>query len=324
MVGQLGVPFADSMGWVVGAVECFGGLGILLGLLFPISVGLNVLNVGGLLVLEGWPAAFGPPAGRRPSGVPRGPLDPGRDPVAVARRAGQVGAGHPPSLLNKTLQFCGVPMQCLLPNPATVGEVLRTRMKRREFVEKAGIGAAALALGTQGGHASAATHEQLSHNSISGPLATATVSFGAWASIPAGGRLGGDGRLWPTSAMIPNQVTIKAGGTVNFMIAGFHVVAVYDDGTQPGSINTGITSPPINATVPPIIEDENNRIYRGIDPTAMPFLQGPMQKGPVGPAFQPLLQDRIEVVQFPDPGTLVICRAAQHRHGDVRVNESGP
>ena len=52
MVGQLGVPFADSMGWVVGAVECFGGLGILLGLLFPISVGLNVLNVG-LLVLGG-------------------------------------------------------------------------------------------------------------------------------------------------------------------------------------------------------------------------------------------------------------------------------
>ena len=83
--------------------------------------------------------------------------------------------------------------------------------------------------------------------------------------------------------MIPNQVTIKAGGTVNFMIAGFHVVAVYDDGTQPGSINTGITSPPINATIAPIIEDENNRIYRGIDPTAMPFLQGPHAERPCRP-----------------------------------------
>ena len=50
-----------------------------------------------------------------------------------------------------------------------------------------------------------------------------------------------------------------------------------------------------------------------------------MQKGPVGPAFQPLLQDRIEVVQFPDPGTfIVIAPCCALRHGDVRVNESGP
>ena len=105
MVGQLGVPFADSMGWVVGAVECFGGLGILLGLLFPISVGLNVLNVSGLLVLEGLAGGIRTPCRAATLGVPRGPLDPGRDPVAVARRAGQVGAGHPPSLLNKLLNF---------------------------------------------------------------------------------------------------------------------------------------------------------------------------------------------------------------------------
>ncbi len=124
--------------------------------------------------------------------------------------------------------------------------------------------------------------------------------------------------------MIPNQVTIKAGGTVNFMIAGFHVIAVYDDGTQPGSINTATTAPPFNAAMPPIIEDETNRIYRGIDPTVMPLLQGPMQKGPVGPAFQPLLQDRIEVVQFPDSGTfLVICAVLPHflmnMYGFVKV-----
>lgn len=200
-------------------------------------------------------------------------------------------------------------------------------MKRREFVEKAGIGAAALALGaTQGGHASAAAEAQLSHNAISGPLATATVSFGAWASNISRrpNLVATAGLANNVHALIPNQVTIKAGGTVNFMIAGFHVVAVYDDGTQPGSINTGITSPPINATVPPIIEDETNRIYRGIDPTAMPFLQGPMQKGPVGPAFQPLLQDRIEVVQFPDPGMfLVICAVLPHfamgMYGFVKV-----
>jgi plastocyanin len=189
-------------------------------------------------------------------------------------------------------------------------------MKRREFVERAGIGAAALALGaTQGGHASAAHEEQVSHNAISGPLATATVSFGAWAkgtnrrpNLVASAGLTNNAHV-----VTPNHVTIKAGGTVNYMIAGFHVIAVYDDGTQPGSINTNTTVTPFGAAMPPIIDDENNRVYRGIDPTVMPFLQGPMQKGPVGPAFQPLLQDRIEVVQFPDPGTfLVICAVLPH------------
>jgi putative oxidoreductase len=80
MVGQLGVPFADTMGWVIGVVECFGGLGILLGALFPVSVGLNVLNVSGLLVLGGL-------AG----GIPI-PL-PGGDPLPAFREAFLILAG---------------------------------------------------------------------------------------------------------------------------------------------------------------------------------------------------------------------------------------
>ena len=74
MVGQLGVPFADLVGWIVGAVECFGGLGILLGALFPIAVGVNVLNVAGLLVLAGLDG-----------GIPE-PL-PGGDPLPELREA---------------------------------------------------------------------------------------------------------------------------------------------------------------------------------------------------------------------------------------------
>ena len=56
-------------------------------------------------------------------------------------------------------------------------------MKRREFVEKAGLGAAALvALGTPGHAGEPETRAQHNHSPISGPLATATVSFGAWVS----------------------------------------------------------------------------------------------------------------------------------------------
>jgi hypothetical protein len=53
----------------------------------------------------------------------------------------------------------------------------------------------------------------------------------------------------------------------------------------------------------------------------LPFLQGPPQ-GPI----QPVLQDRVEVVHFPDPGTfLVICGVLPHfvtdqMYGFVKVN----
>ena len=202
-------------------------------------------------------------------------------------------------------------------------------MKRREFVEKAGIGAAALVALTAPGHdvVSAKAGEQHEHGPISGPLATATVSFGAWAQIPPPG---GDrhpnlnataGLRNNVHALIPNQVTIKAGGTVNYIIAGFHQIAVYGDGMTPGDINTSLQIPGL----PPLIDDPNNRVYRGISPFVLPLLQGPTQTGPVVGVFQPLLQDRVEVVHFPNPGTfLVICTVLPHfvegMVGYVKVN----
>lgn len=197
-------------------------------------------------------------------------------------------------------------------------------MKRREFVEKAGMGAAALVtLATPGrARASAKAGAQHNHSPISGPLATATVSFGAWVSgsdrFPNVGAAPG----LPNNvhALIPNEVTIKAGGTVNFIIAGFHLVLVYGDGTQPGDIDITDTIVPTTQPMPPLINDATNRVYRGIDPSVLPLLQGPLQ-GPV----QPVLQDRVEVVHFPDPGRfLVICGVLPHFNdgmiGFVKVN----
>ena len=61
-------------------------------------------------------------------------------------------------------------------------------MKRREFVEKAGLGAAAFVALTKPGHVvSAKAGEQHDHKPMSGPLATASVSFGAWLQVPAPG-----------------------------------------------------------------------------------------------------------------------------------------
>jgi hypothetical protein len=150
---------------------------------------------------------------------------------------------------------------------------------------------------------------------IDGRLANATVSFGEWESDPPLDRIVTDpaGGAGNNHELIPQITTIKEGGSVNFSISGGHVVAVYDDGTQPEDIGpaiepncafplptSGITSPcsPINNVGDPvaggILSDSNGRIYRG--------------------AFLNLVRrDGVEVVQFSNPGTyLVICARKNH------------
>jgi putative oxidoreductase len=92
LIGQLGVPFADAMGWVVGVVEFGGGLGILLGLLFKLATGANTLNIGGLLVL-----------GAIAGGIPA-PL-PGGDPLPEFREAFLILAGVVSLLLSGPGKF---------------------------------------------------------------------------------------------------------------------------------------------------------------------------------------------------------------------------
>src|SRR5262245_25821601 len=83
------------------------------------------------------------------------------------------------------------------------------------------------------------------HQPISGPLASATVNFGGWPTDPPLDRfpnLGAPGKP-NVHQLLPNEVKIKAGGSVSFIIGGFHHVLVYDDGTQPGDINTSSIVP---------------------------------------------------------------------------------
>jgi plastocyanin len=113
--------------------------------------------------------------------------------------------------------------------------------------------------------------------------------------------------------LTPEIATIKAGGTVNFIIGGFHVVTVYDDGTEPTDINTSLITTVANGPGPPIINDPNRRIYRGLDPTVLPPTAA---------------QDRVEVVHFDRPGRfLVICSVLPHfqegMYGYVRVLPGG-
>jgi len=172
-------------------------------------------------------------------------------------------------------------------------------MKRREFLEKAGIGSAALvslpAMGHAAKPAQADEHDHGHEDGPSGPLANATVSFGSWQSDPPHDRFPNiSDRFRNHHALTPNEVTIKAGGTVNFIISGFHQVLVYGPGTEPAQIS--LANPLIRPMLPPLITDPVSRVYRGLDPAA---LSG--------------VQDRIEVVQFPTDGRfLVICGVLPH------------
>jgi hypothetical protein len=132
---------------------------------------------------------------------------------------------------------------------------------------------------------------------------TATVSFGQWETdvpldrvttpVPAAGASN-------HHELIPDVVTliIPGDGAVNFIIAGLHNPQVYDDGTQPEDINVQSVLP---GAAGGIIDDPNNRLYRGLDPNV-----------PTNP------RDRVEVVRFSKPGTyLVICGVLNHFVNDA-------
>lgn len=197
-------------------------------------------------------------------------------------------------------------------------------MKRREFFKKAGISSAALVTlpAFAGPEASAAAgkgkgqdeqeqgHGHGGHDDLSGPLASATVSFGQWNTDPALDRFPNQSsRFANNHQLIPGEVTIKAGGSVNFLISGFHLLLVYGNGRKPADVNlNSLIFPTIQlgpTPGPPLINDAVDRIYRGLDPSVFPMLPGSTPPQP--------LQDRIEVVRFQHPGRyLVICGVLPH------------
>jgi putative oxidoreductase len=52
LLGQLDFPAPEIMGWVVGAVEFFGGLALIFGVATRLVAGFNVLSISMLLLLS--------------------------------------------------------------------------------------------------------------------------------------------------------------------------------------------------------------------------------------------------------------------------------
>jgi hypothetical protein len=98
--------------------------------------------------------------------------------------------------------------------------------------------------------------------------------------------------------VLPRTIEIKAGGVVNFAVAGFHQISIYLPGTTPESILVPATGVFIN--------DSLNLYYQGIVPAGGP-LGTPVTVNPSNAS------NRVESVSFAEPGTyLVICNVRTH------------
>jgi plastocyanin len=146
-----------------------------------------------------------------------------------------------------------------------------------------------------------------------GPLSSATVSFGVWPADPANPF----DRYRSVSLntrnvhlLIPQEATIRAGGSVNFVLTGLHQLVIYDDGHEPADVNANQL---VAGTE--FIDDAYRRIYRGLDPAVLKY---DALTPPLAPPNIAFVRDRIEAVQFPVPGRyLVICGFRPHFRDDM-------
>jgi hypothetical protein len=118
-----------------------------------------------------------------------------------------------------------------------------------------------------------------------------TVAFGAGLNTAQPGNA-------ENHHVLPRTIEIKAGGVVNFAVAGFHQISIYLPGTTPESLLVPATGVFIN--------DSLNLYYQGIVPAGGP----PGTPVTVNPSNA---SNRVESVSFSEPGTyLVICNVRTH------------
>ena len=183
-------------------------------------------------------------------------------------------------------------------------------MQRRDFVTSVLVGGLvtqATGDGQAAGNDQQGQHGAHHHGKRDAKSTNYTVSFGHWLPTPTDMPTQTESpidRFAPADPnprflnghnILPNDFRIRVGDTVTFAISGFHLVLIYRR-TRPQQIDRTnlLISPPM--TFPPLINDPENRLYRGLDPRTMPANQ-----------------DRIEVVGFNTRGRhLVICGVLPH------------
>jgi plastocyanin len=103
--------------------------------------------------------------------------------------------------------------------------------------------------------------------------------------------------------VLPQEIHVRTGGVVNFVVAGYHQIFVYNPGVEAADINV-----PSSGT---FINDMGNLYFQGILPAGGP----PATPATTNPSNA---QNRVEPVLFTTPGTyLVICNVRGHFLGGM-------
>jgi len=127
--------------------------------------------------------------------------------------------------------------------------------------------------------------------------------------------------------MLPFEAEVDAGGAVSFIISGLHQILIYGPGRELADVKlaaAGLNLPPFGP-FPPLVNYTKDLVYRGQDPRVLFYLPLPaVPLSPVPPDSPNLVVDRIEAVNFKEPGRyLVICGVRPHfdtdMHGYVDV-----
>ena len=119
-----------------------------------------------------------------------------------------------------------------------------------------------------------------------------TVSFGAGLNTAQPGNAA-------NHHVLPAVIKVKAGGVVNFAVAGFHQIFIY----QPGKTPQQVVVPAAGL----FINDVDRLYYRGIVPAGGPPPGTPATAEPSNAS------NRVEPVSFAERGTyLVICNVRPH------------
>ena len=105
--------------------------------------------------------------------------------------------------------------------------------------------------------------------------------------------------------VLPNMIEIKAGGVVNFALAGFHQIVVYQPGIEASDIVPPVFVPPTTNLF--MNYNLGSAYYVGINP------RNANQEQPAAPATVDTGDNRMEPVLFSAPGVyLVVCNITPH------------
>lgn len=155
--------------------------------------------------------------------------------------------------------------------------------------------------------------------------AHAVVAFGQWDADPANPldrqpiNEEVETRTRNIHLMLPYEAEVDAGGAVSFIISGLHQILIYGPGRELAEVQSaaaGLNLPPLGP-FPPLVNYVTDLVYRGNDPRVLQYV-------PLSPTIPNLVVDRIEAVNFKEPGRyLVVCGVRPHfdagMHGYVNV-----